>query len=156
VKRTLVALALLAFSSLTMAGGEGLVVNSSSGQTIALNAEKQQQVKFWLQQLTLSALYRDVVQESNAAEWTQALQSGASIYCQYPANSLLAMPERQTLAFDAILLPVPDQGFPAYVFLKHGSKYKRVAKYDPWVLQKLEIEAGLLSQREPSVQRWLF
>jgi hypothetical protein len=113
-------------------------------------------VKFWLQQLVLSALYRDVVQDSSVSEWTTALRAKATIHCRYPANSLLALPERRTLTFDEILLPVPASGSPAYVYLKHGSTYTRVAKYDPWVLGKLKVEAGLSTKLEPAIARGLF
>lgn len=127
----------------------------TAGHSVSLDATKDLEVKFWLQQLVLSALYRDVVQDSTASEWKTALQTDANIHCHYPANSSLAIPERRTLIFDEILLPVPVSGSPAFVYLKHGSTYTRVAKFDPWVLGKLEVEAGL-SSREPTVPRGLF
>ena len=128
----------------------------TAGQSVSLDSPKDLAVKFWLQQLVLSALYSDVVQESTISEWTTALQAEATIHCRYPANSSLAIPERRTLTFDEILLPVPASGWPAYVYLKHGSTYTRVAKYDPWVLGKLKVEAGLSATIEPAVSRGLF
>jgi hypothetical protein len=128
----------------------------TAGQSVTLDSPRDLAVKFWLQQLVLSALYRDVVQDSTVSEWTTALQAEATIHCRYPAHSLLAMPERRTLTFDEILLPVPASGLPAYVYLKHGSTYTRVAKYDPWVLEKLKVEAGLSTKLEPNISRGLF
>ena len=128
----------------------------TAGQSVSLDSPKDLAVKFWLQQLVLSALYSDVVQDSTVSEWTTALQAETTIHCHYPANSLLAMPERRTLTFDEILLPVPASGWPAYVYLKHGSTYTRVAKYDPWVLGKLKVEAGLSTKLEPTLSRGLF
>jgi len=128
----------------------------TAGQSVSLDPSKDVAVKFWLQQLVLSALYRDVVQDSTASEWATALKAKAIIHCRYPANSLLAIPERRTLTFDEILLPVPASGSPAYVYLKHGSTYTRVAKYDPWVLGKIKIDAGLSTKFEPAITRGLF
>lgn len=128
----------------------------TAGHLVSLDSPKDLAVKFWLQQLVLSALYRDVVQDSTVNEWTTAWQAEATIHCRYPAHSLLAMPERQTLTFDEILLPVPASGWPTYVYLKHGATYTRVAKYDPWVFGKLMVEAGLSAKLEPTVARGLF
>jgi hypothetical protein len=159
VKRTLTALILVTSSSLLWAGSEPgyrLTVKRGDGQRVALSETKDATAKFWLQQLTLSALYRNVVEDSDEAEWSKAMLSSQSIFCRYPANSKLALPERPLLSFDEILVPLPDQGGPSYVLLKHGAEYKRVAKFDPWVLEKLKIEVGLLARGEPSVPRTLF
>ena len=127
-----------------------------AGQPVSLDSSKDLAVKFWLQQLVLSALYSNVVQESTVSEWATALQGDATIHCRYPVNSLLAIPERRTLTFDEVLLPVPVRGWPAYVYLKHGSTYTRVAKYDPWVLAKLKVESGISTTLEPTISRRLF
>jgi len=159
MKVSTIALLLLLASAQITAGERGaseLKVRTSSGRTVAFNEAKDLAVKFWLQQLVLSALYRDVVQESSAGEWGQAQQAANSVYCQYPFNSQLALPERQALTFDEILLPVPPEGAPSYAYLKHGSKYLRVAKFDPWVFERLKIEAELSSAKEPKAQRGLF
>jgi hypothetical protein len=129
---------------------------TTAGQSVSLDSSKDLAVKFWLQQLVLSALYRDVVQDSTASEWATALKAEAIIHCRYPADSLLAIPERRTLTFDEILLPVPSSDSVAYVYLKHGSTYTRVAKFDPWVLEKLKGEAGLSTKLEPAIVRGLF
>ena len=82
-----------------------LEVRNAAGQSVALDFRKESLVKFWLQQLVLSALYRDVIQDSTVSEWTTALNSDAFILCHYPANSMLALPERSALTFDQILFP---------------------------------------------------
>jgi hypothetical protein len=157
VKLAFLVFLLIATATIEVSASESarLEVKTAS-QAVSLDSPKELTAKFWLQQLVLSALYRDVVQDSTVSEWATALQAEATIHCRYPANSLLAIPERRTLTFDEILLPVPTSGWPAYVYLKHGSTYTRVAKYDPWVLEKLKVEAGLSTTLEPTVSRGLF
>jgi hypothetical protein len=88
-------------------------------QVVSFDAPKQLTLKFWLQQLMLSALYRNVVQESSLDE------------------------ERQSLSFDEVILTLPADRYPSYVFIKRGQQIHRLAKYDPWVLRKLLSEAEL-------------
>lgn len=157
MKSVLLALLLVASASIEASAREGVQLEvKTAGQSVSLNAPEDLAVRFWLQQLVLSALYRNVVQDSTAIEWSDALKAETTILCRYPANSLLAIPERPTLTFDEILLPLPAGGSPAYVYLKHGSSYTRVAKFDPWVLGKLKVEAGLLAKLDPTVDRGLF
>lgn len=158
MKQALLALLLTGVSLLDARATEGakLEVRTAAGQIVALDSQQELAVKFWLQQLALSALYRNVVQKSSADEWTSALQSGAAILCHYPASSMIALPERSTLTFDEILVPVPAMGAPPYAYLRHGASYRRLAKYDPWVLEKLKLEATLSTKLEPAIARGLF
>ena len=157
MRQTLLMLLLIVTAPIEASADESARLEvKTAAKSVTLDSSKDLAVKFWLQQLVLSGLYRNVVQDSTVSEWTTALQVEATIHCRYPANSLLAIPERQTLTFDEILLPVPASGPPAYVYLKHGSTYTRVAKYDPWVLGKLKVEAGLSTRLEPAIPRGLF
>jgi hypothetical protein len=158
VKRKLFALLLIASSFLAFArepGDSKVVVQSGADKVVTFDSPKELTLQFWLQQLYLSALYRDVVQESTAAEWAQAMGSQKLIRRSFSRSVTLALPERQPLIFDEMLLPIPAQGGPPFAYLKHGAKYVRVAKYDPWVFEKLRYEAGL-SGAEPTVPRGLF
>lgn len=51
----------------------------SSGRVLSLDDEHKERVKFWLQQLMLSALYRDVIQDSSLEEWQPGLASQSRI-----------------------------------------------------------------------------
>lgn len=113
-------------------------------QVVPFDGPKQVTLKFWLQQLMLSALYRDVVEDSSLDEWQQQLSVATRVHCRYSPPANLAIPERQALSFDEVMLPLPADQFPSYVFIKRGDQIHRLAKYDPWVLRKLLSEAGLL------------
>lgn len=157
MKAVFLTLFLLATTSIVASADEGARIEiRTAGQEVSLDSPKQLAVKFWLQQLVLSALYRDVVQTSTASEWAAAAAAETIVHGRYPVDSLLAIPERQTLTFDEILMPMPASGSPAYIYLKHGSTYTRVAKFDPWVLGKLKVEAGLSAKLEPTLARGLF
>jgi hypothetical protein len=128
----------------------------AAGQSLSFEDSKQLSIRFWLQQLVLSALYRNVLQDSSPKEWQQALDSRSRIHCIYAETATLAIPERRTLIFDEALLPVTG-GYPMFVFIKRGSVVLRLAKYDPWVYNKLVSEAGIAPASEtPSVPRGLF
>jgi hypothetical protein len=127
------------------------------GTERALDDAKELSIQFWLPQLVLSALYRNLVQEASVDEWQQALTSTSRIQCRYPAPATLALPERPVLVFDEILLPLSAERYPAYIYLRHGERFLRVAKYDPWVLHKLVSESGFsLYPKLASVERGLF
>jgi hypothetical protein len=128
-----------------------------SGQTLSLDEPTLLSAKFWLQQLMLSALYRDVVQDSSLDEWQQQMKVQTRVYCRYSSQATLAIPERRTLVFDEVLLPLPSGGYPSYVFVRQGRSVLRLAKYDPWVFHKLVSEAALPGYESLSrVERALF
>ena len=130
---------------------------TSEGKTQSLTDARQEAVKFWLQELMLSAVYHDVVQSSSAEEWDRGLHSESKIDCHYTAVVTLAMPERPEVSFDEVLLPMPSDHYPDYIYVKRGREFRRLAKYDPWVLHKLTIEAGVaLYPLLNSVERGLF
>ncbi|MES2696592.1 MAG: hypothetical protein V4773_24195 [Verrucomicrobiota bacterium] len=118
---------------------------------------KELSTKFWLQQLVLSALYRNGAQEASPEEWQRGLASPSRIQCRYAASATLALPERQVLIFDEVLLPLSEERYPAYIFIRHGERILSLAKYDPWVLHKVVSEAGLsLYPSLAKVERALF
>jgi hypothetical protein len=130
---------------------------TSAQRPVPLDESKQLLVKFWFQQLMLSALYRDVVQQSSLDEWQQRLSSQSHLHCRYSAVAILAIPERRTLTFDEALLPLSPEHYPDYIFIKRGQQVLRLAKYDPWVLHKLMSESGLPFYASLSkVERGLF
>ena len=129
----------------------------NAGQVRALGDAKQHSVRFWLQQLMLSALYRDVVQGSSIEEWQQQASSTSRIHCRYASVATLALPERRTLTFDEALVPLPSDRRPDHILIKRGQRVLRLAKYDPWVLHKLVSEAGFsLYEQLSAVERGLF
>src|SRR5690349_15870631 len=100
---------------------------TTAGQTAGSFVEsKDLAVKFWLQQLALSALYRNVVDTASSADWERAMNSPYKIHCLYPANTHIGLPERQLLTFDEIVAPIPETGFPAFIYLKHGESFLRL------------------------------
>lgn len=115
------------------------VRNTQRVQT--LDEGKEIVLKMWLQQLMVSALYRDVVTESSLDEWQQALATASRIHCRYSPGTALALPERQVLEFDEVLLPLPARGYPA-IYLKRGEEVLLLSKWDPWVFHTLISEAG--------------
>lgn len=133
-----------------------LEVVQAGGRLTPQDEARHLTVKFWLQQLVLSGLYRDVVLEATSEDWVKARQAHPRVHGTYAADSHIGIPERQLLTFDEILLPVPERGYPDFVYLKSGSRYWRVAKYDPWVFQKLRMEAGITDEIDAAVPRTLF
>jgi hypothetical protein len=56
-----------------------------------------------------------------------------------------------------VLVPLPSDRYPNYVFIKRGQQVQRLAKYDAWVLRKLLSEAGLpVYEGLSGVERALF
>ena len=133
-----------------------LSVVTSGGSETKLSESKDLTVKFWLQQLVLSALYRNVVQESTVDEWQRQVNALPRISCEYPVDTKIAIPERQTLAFSHLLVPLSGGDYPAYIYLRQGDHVLRLAKYDPWVFQKLMVESGLAPSDRLTAPRFLF
>lgn len=133
-----------------------LSVVTTAGSETKLTESKDLTVKFWLQQLVLSALYRNVVQESTVDEWQRQVDALPRISCKYPVNTKIAIPERQTLTFEHLLVPLTGGDYPAYIYLRQGDHVLRLAKYDPWVLQKLMVESGLAPATKLTAPRFLF
>ena len=129
----------------------------AAGSASPIDAAKQLSTKFWLQQFMLSALYRNVVEDASTEEWQQALASPFRLHCRYSAPATLALPERQILIFDEVLLPLSEERYPSYIFMRRGTRLLRLAKFDPWVLHKLVSTAGLSFYPSlASVERGLF
>lgn len=136
----------------------GVLEIISAGQPLRPSAEQELSVKFWLQQLILSALYRHVVHESDLSAWHEHVAARSRIHCRYPSPAALAIPERQTVTFDEVLLPLDTGTYPSDIYVKRGDAVLRLAKYDPWVFHKLVLEAGLpVNERlKRGVERTLF
>ncbi len=129
----------------------------SDNQLMSFESTKNLNVKFWLQQLVLSALYRNEVQDSSLNEWQVQLSTSTRVHCHYSFVASLGMPERETLRFEEVLLPLSSDGYPEYIFIRQGRSIQRLAKYDPWVLRKLVSEAELPLYKDlPEVERGLF
>jgi hypothetical protein len=154
----LMSAALLAFQAQGSNAAEPvrLSVFASDGGEAKLTESKNLAVKFWLQQLVLSALYRDVVLESSLDEWQRQVDVLPRISCEYPLDTKIAIPEKRTLEFEQVLLPLAGGGYPAFIYLRQGDRVLRLAKYDPWVLQKLMVESGLLPLEKLTAPRFLF
>jgi hypothetical protein len=129
----------------------------SFGQPQTLDETSQQEVRFWLQQLMLSCLMSNVVQESSPEEWGRRLAWPKHLHCRYGRTATLAIPERdRILEFDEVLLPLTES-YPDYIFVKRGPQVLRLAKYDPWVLHQLVSAIGLpLYQDLTKVERHHF
>ena len=128
-----------------------------SGQTAETLAEpKDLRVKFWLQQLALSALYRNNFNAASSADWERATNSPSKIHCSYPPNTHIAIPERQLLAFEEIVVPIPEKGYPAFMYVKHGESFSRLASYDPWLYWQLKVEVGIVDKIPETIARALF
>src|SRR3954466_11114133 len=96
-------LCLIALASLTLQAQAGGLKQSSQlsvvpigGNEVKLEEGKELAVKFWLQQLVLSALYQDIVQASSLDEWKRQVGALPRIACEYPPNTKIALPERRT------------------------------------------------------------
>lgn len=133
-----------------------LTVTTSGWNTESSNDSKDLAARFWLQQLALSALYRNDVGSASAADWERAANFPSRIHCSYPANTHIALPERQLLTFEEIVVPIPEQGYPDFIYLKHGESYSRLAKYDPWLFWKLKLEVGIADKIPETIARALF
>lgn len=114
----------------------------TAGRASAVDEVKAHTITFWLHQLMLSALYRTAVQEGSTADWELGVAASQRIQYRYATPVTLAWPERQVLVFDEVLLPLPTQRYPDYIYVRRGDRVLRLAKYDPWVLHKLVSEAG--------------
>ena len=133
-----------------------LTVTTSGRDAESMTGSKGLTMKFWLQQLALSALYRNGVESASAADWERAAQSPSRIHCLYPANSHLALPEHPLLTFEEIVLAIPERSYPDFIYLKHGESYSRLAKYDPWLFWKLKVELGMTDKIPAPIVRALF
>jgi hypothetical protein len=97
-----------------------------------------------------------VVFESSLEEWQRQVNVVPRISCEYPFDTKIAIPERRTLVFEQVLLPLAGGGYPDFIYLRQGDIVLRLAKYDPWVLQKLKVESGLLPLEKLTAPRFLF
>jgi hypothetical protein len=146
-------------SGLSVAGespGSTLTVTTSGQVAKSLIDSKDLAVKFWLQQLALSALYRNNFDAATSQDWEQATESPSRIHCLYPANTRIALPERELLSFEEILVPIPESGYPDFIYVKHGESFSRLAKYDPWIYWRLKVEVGLADKIPETIPRALF
>ena len=133
-----------------------LKVTTSGRNAESFAGSKDLAVRFWFQQLAISALYRNDVESASSADWERAAESPSRIHCSYPANSHMALPERELLTFEEIVVPIPERGYPDFIYLKHGESHSRLAKYDPWLFWKLKVEVGIAGKVPDSVDRALF
>jgi hypothetical protein len=153
----LVILGLLCGSAVSGERPDSTLSVTTAGRTAGSFVEsKDLAVKFWLQQLALSALYSNVVNTASSAEWERAMNSPSKIHCLYPANTNIGLPERQLLIFEEIVAPIPESGYPDFIFLKHGESFTRLAKYDPWLYWKLKVEVGIADKIPETISRALF
>ena len=116
---------------------------SNAGEIQKLEEARRSAVQYWFQDLMLSALYRNVIQEVPAEEWQRRLSAPSRIYCSYSSTVSLAIPERETLTFDEVLLSLPSDHYPDGILIKDAKRVLRLGKYDPWVLNKLMLESGV-------------
>jgi hypothetical protein len=133
-----------------------LTVTTSGRNAESFSDSKDLAVKFWLQQLALSALYRNDVEGASSADWERAANSSSKIHCLYPANTHIALPERQLLTFEEIVAPIPEKGYPDFIYIRHGESFSRLAKYDPWLFWKLKVEVGIADKVPETIARALF
>jgi hypothetical protein len=120
-------------------------------------SERLEAVKYWFQDLMLSAVYRDVVLESSAQEWAEVARSGSKIDWRSDSTETLALPERKQVSFDEVILPLPSGHYPDYIYVRSAGRFQKLAKFDPWVLHKLTVEIGLqLYPQLNSVERGIF
>jgi hypothetical protein len=115
---------------------------TTAGQISQFDLDKERVVKFWLHKLLLSALYQDLITDSTLQEWQQQAAVPTRLYCRYSSRATLALPERPTLLFDEVLIPVQSIS-PRFLYVKRDDTVLRLAKYDPWVYVKLATEAGI-------------
>ena len=152
----LVSIVLSGFANAGEQPASTLTVTRADGGLESFTDSKDLAVKFWLQQLALSALYRNDVAGATWADWQRAANFQSKIHCLYPSGSHIALPERQLLTFDEIVVGVPERGYPDFIYLKHGESYSRLAKYDPWIFWKLKVEAGFADKVPDTIARALF
>lgn len=115
---------------------------TTAGQNWQFDQDKERVVKFWLHKLLLSALYQDLITDSTLQEWQQQAAVPTRLYCRYSSRATLALPERPTLLFDEVLVPVQSIS-PRFLYVRRDDRVVRLAKYDPWVYVKLATEAGI-------------
>ena len=115
----------------------------ATAETRALDEEAQTRIKFWLQQLMLSALYQDLVTESSATEWEEYRHAQTRIYCRYASRATLGIPERPVLVFDEVLLPWAPANTLHWIFVKKDDEVRRLVFWDPWVYAQLVSAAGI-------------
>lgn len=128
----------------------------AAGQPSPVASVHEDAAEFWLQQLTLSALYRDAITTASVDEWAEQLAARSRLHLVYPTTATLAAPGRRVLEIDEVLVPL-TRTYPDYVFVRHGDQVLRLAKYDPWVFRKLMTEAEpALAASLPVVERGLF
>lgn len=161
IMRSIVAgLLVSAFLSASALAGENpkstLSVTEPDGKPEAFSGSKDLAVKFWFQQLVLSALYRNDVESATSADWKRAVSSSSKIHGVYPSGSHIALPERQLVTFDEIVLPISEPGYPDFIYLRNGESYSRLAKYDPWLFWRLKVEVGLADEIPDTISRALF
>jgi hypothetical protein len=133
-----------------------LTITTSGRTAESLSEAKDLAVKFWLQQLALSALYRNSFDDGSSADWERATSSPSRIHCLYPPNTRIALPERQLLTFEEIVVPIPQNGYPDFIYVKHGESISRLAKYDPWLYWRLKVEVGVADKIPEAIARALF
>jgi len=160
MKRIVIGLLVLAslsgFACAAESPNSKLTVTAAGERVGSFAGSKDLAVKFWLQQLALSALYSNDVESATSADWERAASFPSKIHCVYPTDSHIGLPERQLLTFDEIVVPIADKGYPDFIYLKHDESYFRLAKYDPWLFWKLKAEAGLAEKVPDTIARALF
>jgi hypothetical protein len=129
---------------------------AADGQTKTFTGSKDLAVKFWLQQLAVSALYRNDLESATSSEWDRAVSSPSKIRGVYPAESHIALPERHLVTFEEIVVAITGREWPDFIYLRDGDHYSRLAKYDPWVFWKLKVELGLADKIPETLPRALF
>ena len=125
------------------ASNDGTLEVTTAGQAQFFDRDKEESIKFWLHKLMLSALYQDqLITDSTLREWQREVTAQTRLYCRYSSRATLAMPERRTLLFDEVLLPIHSNA-PDFIYIKRGETVMRLTKYNAWVYVKLATEAGL-------------
>jgi hypothetical protein len=107
------------------------------GEAKDFDSERQTRIKFWLQQLMLSALSQDLMTESGPPEWDEFRQVPKRIYYRYASRATLAIPERPVLIFDEVLLPWHPADTLHWIFVKKDDEVRRLVFWDPWVYVQL-------------------
>ena len=132
----------------------GVLEVVAGGEVQSFDADTQSRIKFWLQQLMLSALFQDLITESSPSEWEEFLEVQTRIYCRYASRATLAMPERRVLVFDEVLLPWHPANTLHWIFVKRDDEVRRLLFWDPWLYVQLITEAGFATHpRLQHVQR---
>ena len=92
----------------------------------------------------LSGLSQGVISNGTVSEWEWAAELAAPtrIYRRYSSRASLAIPGRETLTFDRVLVPIHSHR-PDFVYLRRGAEVMCLAMYDAWVYVRLATEAGV-------------